>query len=44
VPPTVQFRVFTLGIGAAASRELVLGMAKAGRGTAGTLPPPPPTY
>jgi hypothetical protein len=36
LPPVVAFRVFTLGIGAAASRQLVLGMAEAGRGTAGT--------
>ncbi|ELR24909.1 von Willebrand factor type A domain containing protein [Acanthamoeba castellanii str. Neff] len=34
LPPTVQLRVFALGIGAAVSRELVLGMAAAGRGTA----------
>ena len=36
LPPTVKLRVFALGIGAAVSLELVLGMAAAGRGTAGT--------
>lgn len=36
LPPPVSLRVFTLGIGFSVSRELVLGMARAGQGTAGT--------